>query len=114
MVMAKATTLGVLMVQRLACTTSPIKDMACLRRHLTIILHLKQLEASVNRLFMGVIALLVEVLGIMAVLGRNLLRLPNPWEVVDHLVACKMLLLVVPPIKVKVSIMANSKLVEMT
>ena len=100
------------MVQRLACTTSPIKDMACLRRHLTIILHLQQLEASVNRLFTGVIALLVEVLGIMAVLDHNLLKLPNPWEVVDHLVACKTPLLVVPPIKVRVSIMANSKLVE--
>jgi hypothetical protein len=50
----------------------------------------------------------------MAVLGRNLLRLLSPWEVVDHLVACKTLLFVVPPIKVKVSIMANSKLVEMT
>jgi hypothetical protein len=50
----------------------------------------------------------------MAVLGRNLLRLPNPWEVVDHLVVCKTPLLVVLRIKVRASIMANSKLVEMT
>lgn len=108
--MAKATTLGVLMVQRLGCTTSPIKD---IRRHLTITLHLRQSEASVSRLFTGVIALLVEVLGIMAVLDRNLLRLRNLWEVVDHLVACRTPLLVVPRIRVKVSITANSKLVEM-
>jgi hypothetical protein len=111
--MAKVTTPEALMVRRLACTTSRIKDMACLRRHHTIILGLQQLEASVNRLSTGVIALLVEVLGIMAVLGRNLLRLPNLWEVVGYLVECKTPLLVVLRIKVRVSIMANSKLVEM-
>jgi hypothetical protein len=112
--MAKLTTLGVPTVQRLACITNRIKGMACLHRPRTITQHLQQLEASVNRLFMGVIALLVEDLAIMVVLRRCLLRLPNLWEVVDLLVACRTHLLVVPPIRVKVSIMANSKLLEMT
>ena len=98
---------GALTVQRQACITSHIKDMACLHRHLMTILHLQQLEALVSRLSMGVIALLVEDWAIMAVLGRNLLRLPNPLEAVDLLVVYRMLSLVAPLIRAKVNIMAN-------